>query len=260
MSLSLSSSPRQGLLGHILVAFGACALTVAICGSTIFLIYRIYNRYQLRAQVREVLVSLPNRTPEEIETRAAQVRARPKMARLVLPEVLHTLRTSRSEDQQYATILVLRHFVDNKDVEKALFRLRRDTRATVSAAAVEALTAVQPPERAAAILGQMLDESETSPLTPAAIDEVCAGLVRLGEIGRRTMEPRLARLSVDRRLWLTKFVDDRAGGDRVPWLTLLLRDPDDRVRNAARAALQPRPQGRAPIAAAAPPSAAPQPN
>lgn len=243
MNLSVRSSPQHGLIGHILVAIGACALTVAICGSGVFLIYRIYTRYQLRAQVREVLASLPNRTPEEIEERAAQVHARPKMARLVLPEVLHSLRSSGSEQQQYATILVLRHFVDNKEVEKALFRLRRDGRATVSAAAVEALSDLRPPERAAAVLGQMLDEAETSPLTPAAIDEVCAGLVRLGEIGRQAMEPRLAKLSVDRRLWLTKYVDHRAGGERVPWLTLLLRDPSERVRNAARAALHQRSPG-----------------
>lgn len=239
-----ATTPRQSaFLGHILVAVGACFLTVAIFGSAIFLIYRIYHKYQLRAQVREVVASLENRTPEELAETATEVRRRPKMARLILPEVLHSLRNSRSERQQYSTIQVLRFFVADEEVEveieKTLFRLRRDSRATVAAAAVEALGDLQPPEHAAAILGKVLADAQAESVTPAAVDEACAALIRLGEVGRLAIEPHLPGLSVDRRVWLVRYIDRNGGKQRTAWLELLLRDAEARVRAAAETALRP---------------------
>ncbi|MBN2561454.1 MAG: hypothetical protein JXQ75_11050 [Phycisphaerae bacterium] len=234
-----SLSTRHGSLwGHVLVAACACVLTVAIIGSAAFLTYRVYSRYRMQAQVRSVVASLQNRTPDELAEKAAQIRAHPKVARLVLPEVLKSLRHSRSEKQQCSVIQILKVFLDDRHVEQALFHLRRDSREDIAAAAVEALGNLEPAERAADVVGRCLDDVKTHAVVDAAVDEACAALVKLGEAGRREMEKRLAVLSVDRRVWLVGYVCEAGGTERDEWLKMLRSDGDERVRTAAAAALR----------------------
>ncbi len=228
---------RGSLLGHVLVAACACALTVAIAGSGAYLAYQFYRRQALNTQVRNVVSSLQNRTPEELAEQAARVKAKPKLARLVLPEVLASLRDSRSEQQQYSAIQILRAFLNHESVERALFELRQDGRETVAAAAVEALGELSPPAHAADVLGRCLGNVEKKTIVDAAVDEACAGLFRLGEVGREEMEKRLPSLSVERRVWLVGYVQTRGGMHHRSWLQMLLLDGDERVRGAAAKAL-----------------------
>ncbi len=238
---------RSSLLGHVLVAACACALTVAIAGSGAYLAFQIYRRHTLSTQVRDVVASLQNRTPGELAEQAARVKAKPKLARLVLPEVLASLKDSRSEQQQYSAIQILRAFLNHARVERALFRLRQDGRETVAAAAVEALSELSPPEHAAEVLGRCLGDTENSTFVGAAVDEACAGLLRLGDIGREEMENRLSVLSVERRVWLVGYVQEKGGMQRRAWLQMLLLDADQRVRGAAAEALvAPGSTGRSP--------------
>lgn len=236
--LSEKRAADGGVWGHVLVAVGACVLTVAIVGSAVFLVYRVYYREQLQAQVREVVESLQNRTPAELAEKAAQVKAHPKLAQLVLPEVLRSLRDSKSEQQQCCAIEILKTFLDNRPVEKALFKLRRDSRERVAGAAVAALADLNPPARAAEILGACLDDVPQRAVGDAVVDEACAGLFRLGEAGREQMRKRLALLSIDRRVWLVGYVQQATGGDRRAWLEMLRGDPEERVRATAEQALQ----------------------
>lgn len=238
-----SASTDAGPWGHVLVAVGACVLTVAIVGSAVFLAYRAYEREQLGSRVREVVESLQNRTPAELAAKAAQVRAHPKLAQLVLPEVLRSLRDSQSERQQCSAIEILKTFLDQRPVQKALFKLRRDSRERVAGAAVAALAEVQPPQRAAEMLGQCLDDVPARGIDDTVIDEACAGLVRLGEPGRAEISKRLALLSADRRVWLVGYVQQATGAERRAWLEMLRGDADERVRAAAEQALQSVAQG-----------------
>lgn len=231
-----TSGPRDGFWGHLLVAVCACVLTVAIAGSAVFLVYRLYVQREMRSHVRTVVESLQNRTPEELAQRIEDVKARPKLASLVLPEVLKSLKDSKSEQQQCSAIEVLRVFVNHQQVEKALFKLRRDSREGVAASAVAALGDLQPPERAAEVLGRCLDDADGGRVVDAVVDEACAGLLRLGEPGRLALQKRLAVLSVDRRLWLVGYACEAGGPHRQAWLDMLLQDTDERVRMAAQRA------------------------
>lgn len=232
------ATEQGGVAGHVLVAACACVLTVAIVGSAAFLTYNIYSRLTLRSQVRSIVASLQNRTPDELAQKAAQVKDRPKVARVVLPEVLKSLRDSTSEQQQYSAIQILQVFVDHKRVEQALFQLRRDGRERVAAAAVRALTGLQPPQRAAAVLGRCLDDVKSHGVVAAVVDEACAGLYRLGPSGREEMQGRLSSLSVDRRIWLAGYVGSEGGPQRRAWLEMLRSDGDEKVRAAAERRLQ----------------------
>jgi hypothetical protein len=235
---STSPEKRGSLGGHVLVASCACLLTVAIVGSAVFLAFRVYDRYRWGTQVQNAVASLQHRTAEELAELAAQVKASPKLTRLVLPEVLRTLRDSKSEQQQCSAIRILRAFVEDKRVEKALFRLRRDGRENVAAAAVEALAGLRPPEQAASLLGRCLDPAEKGLVVDSVIDEACAGLFGLGEVGRLEIEKRLSSLSADRRVWLVGYVSRQEDLHRRPWLEMLRRDGEGRVRRAAGQALR----------------------
>ena len=242
MPASSAGAPRAGLVGHLLVAVCACLLTVAIAGSGVFLVYRLYVQRELRVQVRAVVDSLQNRTSEELAERIARVRTHPRLASLVLPEVLKNLKNSRSEQQQCSAIQVLRVFVNDRQVEKALFKLRRDGREDVAAAAVAALGDIRPPERAAEVVGRCLEDVPSGAVAKAVVDEACAALVRLGEPGRREMQRRLGLLSVDRRIWLVTYVSEQGAEERRPWLEMLRQDGEARVRSAADEILS-RPDG-----------------
>jgi hypothetical protein len=235
---STSPEKRGSLGGHVLVASCACLLTVAIVGSAVFLAFRVYDRYRWGTQVQNAVASLQHRTAEELAELAAQVKASPKLTRLVLPEVLRTLRDSKSEQQQCSAIRILRAFVEDKSVERALFRLRRDDRESVAAAAVEALAGMLPPERAASALGRCLDPLEADQVVDSVIDEACAGLFSLGKVGRLEIEGRLPLLSADRRVWLVGYVSRQGGSHCRAWLEMLRRDGENRVREAAGQALQ----------------------
>ena len=238
---------RGSFWGHVLVAICACLLTIAIVGSAVFLVYKLQVQRELRGHVRTVVASLQNRTPEEIAERIAEVKTHPKLAGMVLPEVLSSLKDSKSEQQQCSAIEVLRVFVNHRQVEKALFRLHRDSREGVAASAVAALGDLQPPERAAEVLGLCLDDGSAGAVVDAVIDEACAGLLRLGEPGRLALEKRLATLSVERRVWLVGYVCAAGGPFRQAWLAMLRHDPDERVREVAeRAGAGPTEQKEAP--------------
>jgi hypothetical protein len=212
-------------------------LTVAVAGSGVYLAWRAIERHRLNVQVRNFISSLENRTGQELEERAAQLKAQPKVARYVLPEIRQSLRGAASEQQMCAAIQISRPFVDDGKVGKVLFRLRRDPRESVAAAAVEALSRMSPGEAAAATLGACLEETGGEPPAAAVVDEVCDGLVRLGAPGLEEMKKRKGLLSADRRVWLVRYVSETSCRDREGWLEMLRGDDDAAVKAAAAEAL-----------------------
>lgn len=228
-----SSKQNGGVWSHVFVSLSACILTVAIVGSTVFLIWRIYEHRQLKSRVQKIVSSFQNRTPEELRAHAALLRAKPRLARHVLPEIINSIRNPTSEEQQCAAIQVASAFLDDKRIEKTLFRLRKDYRERVAAAAVVVLADLKPPHRAAGVMGRCLVDARA----PAVVDEACAALYRLGEPGRAEMQQRLSGLSVGRRVWLVRFVSAIPDPQRQAWLRMLQSDPEERVRIEATAAL-----------------------
>jgi hypothetical protein len=227
-----------GVWGHLLVSASACLLTVSILGSGVFLVYKGYSRYQLKSKVRAIIDSLENRTQEELDQSAAQLKERPKLAEYVMPELRRTLVSSTSERQLCAAIEISRAFVQNHRIERALFELRRDGREGVAAGAVHALAGLQPPEHAAEVLGKCLDGAEAGLVVEAVVDEACAGLFALGDSGLRQVRPRLPNMPAERRAWLVGYVDSVGGPHRKSWLEMLRSDPDATVRTKAEAVLQ----------------------
>ncbi len=226
-----------GFWGRVLVAVSACVLTVSIVGSAAFLWFRIQERRELRTRVQGFISSLENRTDAELADRAAQLREKPKVAEYVLPEIRRALRASRSEDQLCAVIRLCEAFVDRREIESALFELRGDRREVVAGAAVDALAKVQPAERAADLLGQCVAGAASGETVPAGVDSACAGLFRLGAAGRAEIEKRLESMTVDRRRWLVKYVNEVGGPYRESWLELLGQDADAGVREAVTRAM-----------------------
>jgi len=219
--------------GEILVAACACLLTMAVVGSAVYLTWRVYERHDLSQRAAAFVSSLRNRTPEELQANVARLKALPKVAKYVVPEINRSLRQAGSEEQLCASIEVAKAFVDDAAIRRRLFRLRTDGRESVAGAAVEALSWVEPPEDAARLLGECLVGSEEVGPHPAVVDEVCGGLVRLGPVGLAEMKRRLALLSAERRLWLVRYVEAVQPADRELWLDMLAADNDESVRSAA---------------------------
>lgn len=241
---------ETGPWGHILVSASACILTVSILGSAIFLANKIYRQYELRRVARAFVASLENRTPEELSERAALLKLRPKLAAHFLPEVDAALRESRSEKQLCAAIRMAEEFVDHRRIRSALAQLCGERRESVAAAAVRALARVQPPEEAAALLGQRVEESASGTVGPAALDAAIAGLFQLGAPGHSEMKRRLPQVSRERRIWIAGYVNEHGGPYRAAWLAALKSDTDADVRAAAaRATSQPSAAGTAAVAA-----------
>ncbi|MCB9853735.1 MAG: hypothetical protein H6819_11610 [Phycisphaerales bacterium] len=222
-----------GWFGPILVAATACILTVTILGSLGILGWRFYDRWQLQERVRTLVSSLENRTPEELADRAAQLKERPKVARYVLPQIRAAIARSPSEQQQWSAIRIGEAFIQDRSMEESLFQLRTSPRERIAAEATRILSLVQPPSHAAERLGSCLVDATCS----AAQDEACAGLMRLGDVGRVEMQKHLPELNVGRRLWLVRYVNDRGGAYREAWLQMLAKDEDTAVRTAAVNAL-----------------------
>jgi hypothetical protein len=222
--------------GHVLVSASACLLTISIFGSAAFLVYRVYDRQQTRSKVRASIASLENRTPEELAEHVARLRERTKLADIVLPELATALGQTRSEQQLCAAIELSRAFVGHRRIEKALFKLRKDSRESVAAAAVSALGELQPKEKAAATLGQCLEGADAGEVVPAVVDEACSGLIRLGDPGLVEMKKHLAALTPDRRVWIIEYLLAIGSPHRAAWLDLLCKDADPKVQAAAKEA------------------------
>lgn len=223
--------------GHLLVSASACLLTVSILGSAVVLGYKAYRRYEMKSRVRGFISSLENRTPEELADRAEELKQRPKVAQYILPELKRAIANARSEGQLCAAIEISRAFISHHSIERALFELRRDPRETVASLAVSVLAQAQPPEHAAKLLGECLDGANAGEVADAVVDEVCAGLLRLGEPGLAEMKTRIGLLGPDRRVWIAGYVNAVGGPYRRLWLDMLLADAEPRVRDAAAKAL-----------------------
>jgi hypothetical protein len=232
----LEGRRQAGFWGHVLVSASACLLTVSIFGSAAFLIYRVYDKQQTRAKVRDSIASLENRTPEELAEHVARLRERTKLAEIVLPELATALGQNRSEQQVCAAIALSRAFVDHRRIEGALFKLRRDPRESIASAAVSALAELQPKEKAAAALGQCLEGADAGEVGPAVIDEACSGLIRLGDAGLAEMQKHLGKLTPDRRVWIVDYLLSSGSPHRAKWLEMLGKDADPKVQTAAREA------------------------
>lgn len=226
--------PPNDLWGHVLVSLCACVLTVSIVGSVVFLAWRVHDRRQLKARIKTFVSSLEDRTPQELATRANRLKAHPKVARFVLPELSKSIAGGGSEQQQWSAIEVSRAFLSEEKVQKTLMGLRGDLRERIAAAAVRALGEIEPAEHAAELMGQCLADSRTG----AATDEACAALYRLGEVGRQEMSKRLSGLPVGRRIWLVGYVAWLDGPGQRGWMTMLAADEDVAVRGAATEALE----------------------
>lgn len=227
------SNSKAGWFGPVLVAVTACILTVTILGSIGILGWKFYDQWQLKQRVRAVVASLQNRTPEELAEKAEQLKEHPKVARYVLPQIREAIVRSPSEQQQWSAIRIAEAFIDDKSIEKCLFRLRTSPRERVSAEATRILSLVKPESRAAERLGACLEDAQCG----AVVDEACAGLLRLGDVGREEMKKHLGKLNVGRRLWLVRYVNEKGGENRDSWLQMLAKDDDNAVRTAANNAL-----------------------
>lgn len=234
----LRNPTRGGPWGHLLVSVSACALTVSIVGSGVFLAHRIYVRYETRGLIRDFLASLENRNPQELDESVSKLSQRPKLVEQMLPEMARSLRTAHSEEQLCAVIKVCQPFLGHRRVRDALFELRGDGREGVAAAAVRALSQAEPPEQAAELLGRCLDDVPAGVLGPSAIDRLCSGLYDLGGRGLDVIRPKLSNLPTERRVWLVGYVTERGGAHESEWLRMLLADADERVRTAARQAME----------------------
>ncbi len=239
----ITGSPRGGPWGHVLVAASACALTVSIVGSAVFLAHRAYTRYELQGKIRGFLLSIENRSTQELEERITQLEDRPKLVEQILPELAETLRRPRSEEQLCAAIRICKPFIKHKRIVEALMKARMDGRESVAAAAVTALAGLEPPERAAEVLGQCLDDSAGGLMGPAALDRACAGLFGLGREGLEVARKFVGKLSVDRRVWIVRYVNTVGGPHRAAWLELMAADADERVKLAVAEARAPAKQG-----------------
>lgn len=221
-----------GIWGHVLVSVSACVLTVSIVGSAVVLVYKGYQRYELKTKVRNFIDSIENRSPQELAERSAELRDRPKVARYVLPELRRTLAGARSEKQLCAAIEISRGLLNHSSVERALFELRRDGRESVAASATSALANLEPPSRAAEVLGECIKGGATGEVGEAVIDEACAGLFRLGDNGTEVMKKHVDQLSADRRDWLAKYVVSVGGPGCDAWLRMLGKDPASFMKTA----------------------------
>lgn len=220
--------------GHLLVSLCACVLTVSIVGSAVFLGWRVYDRRQLREKVSAFVESLKDRTPDELADQAQRLKAHPKVARHVLPEIARAIRGAKDEGRQRAAVEISKAFLDDDRIVKTLLELRADPRESVAASAVRVLAEYKPEEKAAGMVGQCVAES----LTAAARDQACASLYTLGEPGLREITARLSGLSTGRRVWLTRFVAAHPGDMQMAWLGILAEDSDEQVRGAAVEALE----------------------
>ncbi|MBX3395849.1 MAG: hypothetical protein KF841_10830 [Phycisphaerae bacterium] len=218
--------------GHLVVSVCACLLTVSIAGSAIFLVWRVIDRSELRSKVEMFVASLENRTPAELAERAASLKAHPKVARYVLPEIARTIRLAKSEGRQRAAIEISRAFLTDESIVKTLFDLRLDDRETIAAAAIDVLSELQPPARAVDLIGQCLTDSKTA----GGVDAACAALYGLGEAGRVEMGKRIGRLSEGRRMWLVNYCAATPSTEQGAWLDMLQADGAESVRSAAAAA------------------------
>lgn len=241
----LPNPPRSGPWGHILVAASACALTVSIVGSAVFLTHRAWSRYELQGKIRDFLISIENRTPDELQQRLDQLGDRPKLVEQMLPELMETLRNPRSEEQLVAVLHIIKPFMKHTRVINALVQARSDRRERIAAAAVDAIAKIDPPTRAADLLGQCLDDATGGTVGPAAVDRACAGLFDLGRDGMDVARTRIGKLSVDRRVWIVKYVNEVGGPYRSAWLDMMAADADERVKLAVAAARAPAPTATA---------------
>lgn len=230
----LESRKGGAVWGHLLVSICACLLTVSIVGSAFFLIWRVIDRRDLQSKVQTFVASLENRSPEELAERAADLKAHPKVAKYVLPEIARTIRSGQSEGRLRAAIEISRAFLDNEGIVKTLFDLRRDPRESIAAAAVHVLSDLKPELTACDTIGRCLADAHTA----AARDEACAALYRLGGPGLVEMKRRLGELTVGRRKWLVAYVADHPGAEQSAWLGMLSGDADPAVKSAAMEALR----------------------
>ncbi len=228
-----SSKSAENLWGHLLVSLCACILTISIAGSLVYLGWRIYDRHEMKSSVRRFVYSLENRTPEEIAEYASELRFKPKLVRYFVPEVIAAIRGDGPERQRRAAIRLSEAFISHDRVQQALLALRSDPNESVASAAVEALGGVEPPEKAAELLGACLVDAQSA----AAVDEACAALYRLGDVGRALIKQRLNDLAVPRRVWLVQYVAQTLGPHQQAWLRMLESDQAAEVRKAAGAAL-----------------------
>lgn len=227
-------APRGGsFVGHLLVSICACVLTVSIVGSALFLVWRVIERRELRSKVQAFVSSLENRTSQELADRAADLKAYPKVARHILPEIVRTIRSDKSEGRQRAAIEISKAFLDKESIIKTLFELRRDPRESIAAAAVQVLSELQPVSRAADLMGQCAVDAKTA----SACDEACAALFRLGDAGLAEARRRVSSLSPGRRRWIVAYAAAHPGPQQGDWLLLMSQDAEQSIRSAALEAL-----------------------
>lgn len=230
----MDEQPKEGSwIGPLLVAVTACVLTVTILGSIGILGWRFNEKRQLQNRVRSFVSSLQNRNADELAERAESLKERPKVARYVLPEIQRAIATAPSEQQKWSAIRVAEAFIEHPPIQESLFELRSSPLERIAAEATRVLSHIEPTERAAEKLGQCLADANCG----AARDEACAGLIRLGDAGLAEMKSRLNSMSVGRRQWLVRYVNEQGGPQRTPWLQMLAGDDDNTVRGAANAAL-----------------------
>lgn len=221
------------LVGHLAAGLLACALTVSILGSLSYLGISTYRDREERRRVAAFVSGLELRDRDELDYIVSELRRRPALAARVLPTVLRAAQRDGIERRQLAAIDVTAALLDvpgfdDRRIEQILFSLRTSGNPAVAARAVAALARLQPARRACERLTDCLDTD-----APAVEDEVCVGLLALGESGARALRGALDKLDIDRKIWLTGLLAERRPDGGWVVLEALLTDRDAPVRIAA---------------------------
>lgn len=218
--------------GHLVIGAASCVLTVSIVGSLAYIAIRSYRNREDRARILQFVGSLENRTAAELDHAAQELRRRPGLAGRVLPAVVSAARRSGVERRQLGAIRLCSAFIDDTQVQDALFKLRLSLNETIAGEAVRTLAGVRPAERAAEVLSRCLDAS-----TQAAIDHACVGLLELGEPGLAALRSKLPELPSERRAWIAGLIAAKRPASPLFILEPLRIDADATVRTRAVFAL-----------------------
>ncbi len=209
------------------VAGLACVLTVGIAGSAAFLVLHWIEQSRWELRIQRFVEGLQFRTPAELAASVHQLKQRPALAERVLPVVLRRARHSSAPPPlRLAALRVARAFIGNDErIARVFFRLRNLPEEYLAAEAVEGLAGLQPPAKAADMLGRCLQEEGVS---AAVVDVVCERLISLGGDGRVAMSQHLVHLSADRVRWIVGLVNHRRPPDADEWLIMLAQEADRR--------------------------------
>jgi len=218
-------------MGPIFVMLASTILTITILGSAVYLGVRFYEKKRREREIQNFVQALPNRSPAELAEQARELQQRKGVQQYLLPEIRRTMLAGQTEQQRWSAVRISEAFLESKGVRKTLSRIAAFPQERLAAEATRVLSRAQPPELAAELMTNCLKNA----ICPAVVDEVCAALYDLGEVGFNSITQCSDELSVGRKLWLVRYVSEQERSEsQQKWLAWLSKASDDAVQQAAR--------------------------